>query len=70
MDVFAEYETENCKDNTCEISHKDVEGFMNKPNNRGEFSTIEETREYLHGFYNEWTKVCEELTESLFKWYS
>lgn len=65
IDVFASYETENCCDNTCEISHKDVEIFMNKPNNRGEFGSIEETRNYLHTFFNEWTNVCEELTDVL-----
>lgn len=67
IDVFATYETENFSGNTCEIPHKDVEGFMNKPNNRGEFGSIEETRKYLHWFFNEWTKVCDGLTDLLYK---
>jgi len=65
IDIFETYETENCSDNSCEISYKDVEGFMNKPSNRGEFSSIEETRNYLRTFFNEWTKVCDGLTDLL-----
>lgn len=66
FDIFASYTNSNVDANTTpRLDNKEVDEFMNKACNRGEFEDRTHARAYLENFYREWTKVCGEVDSLL-----